>query len=115
MMLCSQGVRGVPSAEGVGLGGVQRRGELLLTVRADAPWEGRLLFDRPRNEYPTATIDWARLNEMPQWFVVRPEREYSVAVEGAEPATMPGSRLIEGLHVRVGRSAELKIRVRPIE
>lgn len=115
MMLCSQGVRNFPFAEGVGVGGVQCRGELLLTVRAEAPWEGRLSFDRPRNEYPTTTIDWARLNEMPQWFVVRPEKAYSVVIEGAEPATMRGTRLIDGLQVHVDRNTELKIRVRPVD
>jgi len=74
MMLCSQGVRALPFAEGLRLGAVQRGGELFLTFESEAAWEGRLLFDGPRTQHKGATLDWARINEMPQWFVVRPER-----------------------------------------
>ena len=36
-------------------------------------WRGKLIFDVPRCEYPMGRFDGTRLNEMPQWFVARPE------------------------------------------
>lgn len=70
-------------------------------ISADGLWRGSLYFDGPRNEYPTATVDWARINEMPQWFVVRPEKQYQVVID-ANPATaVPGQRLLDGLAIQV--------------
>jgi len=115
MMLCSQGVRAAPFAEGVGVGAVQRDGELLLTARAAGPWSGILRFDSPRSEYPTAKINWARLNEMPQWFVVRPENKYHVQVDGADAIVVDGGKLIDGFPVKVGENQIRRIRVRAAE
>jgi hypothetical protein len=111
MMLCSQGLRAAPFLEGLGVGALQRDGELLLIVQSSEAWSGRLYFDHPRNEYPTATIDWARINEMPAWFVARPEVKYTVRVDAAEPVRLSGRELIDGLPMTVRSGGTRRIRI----
>ncbi len=111
MMLQSQGVRASPFGQGVELGAVRRGEELLLALRAEQAWEGRLVFDGPRTEYPTVTIDWARINEMPQWFVVRPRHKYRVQIDDAVPTVRAGSELLAGLPLRVDPQAPRTVRV----
>ena len=113
-MLCSQGVRALPFAEGLRLGAIERDGVLFLTVESDAAWDGKLLFDGPRAEHKAATLDWARINEMPQWFVARPDRSYAVTLDDAEPKTLAGSALLRGLRLRVETGATRRIHIRPL-
>ncbi|HUT33154.1 MAG TPA: hypothetical protein VNE39_06735 [Planctomycetota bacterium] len=114
MMACSQGVRCVPFTEGLRLGGVQRDGTLFLVLDSDVAWRGRLRFDGPRAEHKGARLDWARINEMPQWFVARPRGKYSVAIGAAEPATLTGSQLSDGLEVAVEPRKPCRILVKPL-
>jgi hypothetical protein len=111
MLLCSRGVRAVPCPDGLQLGSMQRDDRLYLSVSSEDDYRGRLFFDRPRNEYPTATIDWARINEMPAWFVVRPEGDYSVRFDDCEPATIAGQTLINGIDITVGAGRTRRIEV----
>jgi hypothetical protein len=111
MMFCSRGVRAVPCPDGLRLGGVQLGDRLFLSISSDDDYRGRLFFDRPRNEYPTATIDWARINEMPAWFVVRSKRNYSVRFDDGEPAAILGRTLINGIEVSVDAGRTLRIEV----
>ncbi len=114
MMLCSQGVRAVPFQPGVGVGALQQNGTLLLTVRSDAPYSGKLCFDGPRTEYRQAAIDWARINEMPQWYVVRPEAEYSVTVGRQPPRRLPGRQLLDGIAIEMDPQTPLKIHLKRV-
>jgi len=114
MMFCSQGVRTVPFAEGLRLGGVGTGDELLLALETDTAWRGKLCFDGPRTEHKVTTIDWARLNEMPQWFVARPDKRYSVTIDGAPPTVVDGKQLIQGLPIDAAPGTPRKIRIRPV-
>lgn len=113
MMLQSQGVRAVPYRSGLGCGAVSAGGDLRISLRSKDAWSGRLSFDGPRNEHAGATIDWARINEMPQWYVVRPEARYTVVVDGGSPREMAGAELIAGLPVELKAGGETRIVVRP--
>ena len=112
MMMCSQGVRHVPFQPGVGVGAVQQGDELLLTVQSDSPYRGTLRFDGPRTEYRGLAIDWCRINEMPQWYVVRPKEQYSLIVDEQSPQTIQGRELIAGIRIDVARGGTVRIRVR---
>jgi hypothetical protein len=113
MMLNSQGVRSLPFVEGLRLGGIQEDGALYLTLESTTPWDGALHFDGPRTVYPIATLDWTRLNEMPQWFVAHPGRTYMVVMDGQPPVMLDGKDLIDGL-VLTARPSEIR-RIRVIE
>ena len=112
MMMCSQGVRILPFVEGIGAGGVTQGDGLLLALTAKSDWAGRVCFDRPRGEFPTANIDWARLNEMPQWFVVRPHADYLVTIDKGSPKQLTGRQLIDGLRIEVGANVPRRVFVK---
>lgn len=113
MMLQSQGVRAVPFQEGLRLGAVQKDGALYLVLRSDTPWQGALCFDAPRGVGRAATLDWARINEMPAWFVVRGRDDYVVRVDGETPETRPGRQLAAGYPVELAAGGTLRLRVAP--
>ena len=115
MMMCSQGVRHAPFRPGICVGAVQQDDELLLTVQSDSPYRGTLCFDGPRTEYGEVTIDWARINEMPQWYVVRPEDEYSVTIDEQPHQVLKGQELVDGMPIDVAPGKTLKIRVQHVQ
>ncbi len=112
MMLQSQGVRAVPYQDGLACGAVRSNDGLNLLVRSEKAWLGKLCFDRPRNVYPLATIDWARINEMPQWYVVEPRAVYEVRIDGAAPTGVSGESLIRGLEIKLDASQLHRIELR---
>jgi hypothetical protein len=114
MMLCAQGVRAVPFIAGLRLGGIQSNGSLYLTLDSDAEWSGKICFDSPRVSQKAARIDWARINEMPQWFVARPKQKYAVSFLGSDSDVMDGQKLIGGLELAVTPGQIQRILVIPL-
>jgi len=114
MMLQSHGVRAVPYQKGLSCGAVRHNGVLRLSVRSEQAWSGRLCFDRPRNRHALATIDWARINELPQWFVVEPSSVYEVRRDEMDSAHLRGDELIRGLEVQLQPGQCLRIEVAEI-
>ena len=112
VVACSQGVRAAPFAKGVDLGAHKNGNELFVTLKAEQPWSGRLVFDGPRTRHAAGTLDWARLNEMPQWFVVQPERRYWVSLDESAPRVMSGAELTTGLALDAAPQKVIRIRVR---
>ena len=60
-----------------------------------------------------ATLDWARINEMPAWYVIQPSKEYTIQVGSKEPETRRGEALIHGYGWEVEPGKPLMIRVKP--
>jgi len=114
MMLCSQGTRAVPFMEGLRLGGIKDKGSLYLSLESDRKWTGKICFDPPRTEYKTATINWARINQMPQWFVVRPEQKYAVNFLGLKSEVVDGQKLIDGIKLTATPGQTQRILVTPL-
>ena len=56
-------------------------------------------------------MDWARINEMPQWFIVQPGKRYSVAVDGGQPVEVESGDLVTGLPIDLGAKSIQRIRV----
>jgi hypothetical protein len=115
MMACSRGVRHEPFQEGLRIGGMPLGKGLVLTLQSEAAYQGRLRFDGPRCVYPTGSLDWARLNEMPGWFVVQPAEEYIVSLEGDTEQTVLGRELIDGVSVTVEPGEVRVVRVGKVE
>ncbi len=115
MMACSRGVRHAPFQEELRIGGMPFGDGLVLSLESAKPYRGKLRFDRPRCVYPTGTLDWARLNEMPQWFVVEPDKKYFVTPNTSQETVMLGKELIDGLPVSVEPGVVRTVWVRPVE
>jgi hypothetical protein len=109
----SQGVSAHPWRADLRLGAVRDGDGVALTVAADRPWSGRLVFDRPRHrEDLRLPIDWPRINQFPEWFTVRGDQFYQI-VGAATPARLAGTALRAGLPVNVPAGGELRLRVVP--
>lgn len=113
MMLASAGVRAVPFQEGLRLGAVVRDGELLLRVASEAGYRGRLCFDSPRTPRAATPIDWARINEMPGWYVVEPGSRYQLRLDAAAAQQVDGRQLAEGWPIELPPGGATKVVVRP--
>lgn len=110
MLLAAEGVYG-EFHENLRLGGVKTDAGLLLTAACKGGYRGKLYFDSPRFARDRWTLDWARINSMPEWFAVDPERWYQVARNGDHAVRMRGRELIDGLRVTVADGTILRLTV----
>ena len=104
----TQGVTFHPWREDVRLGAARAGDRLLLSLRSDRPWKGRLLFDRPRHaEHLKLPLDWPRINQFPEWFVVKEGQTYGVTDAGSgRGRTRPAAELRRGLPVETEGHSE---------
>ncbi len=109
LMYClwkTQGVTAHPWRGDLRLGAVYEGGELTLVVAADRPWTGTLVFDRPRHaENLRLPDDWPRINQFPEWFVVRAGEDFRV-VSGGQSGIQKGETLRAGLPVTLAAGEE---------
>ncbi len=97
----TQGVTARPWRSDLRFGAVRQGERLCISVRADKPWAGRLIFDIPRHKlYLKLPLDYPRINQFPEWFTVNADDEYRVEA-GGRTATHKGRELIEGLPVEL--------------
>jgi hypothetical protein len=109
----SQGLRLEPWRADVRLGAVQHQGELLISLTAEQPWSGRLVFDRPRHrEFLHLPADYPRINQFPEWFTIEASRSYSVQGVASTTKKLAGQKLCDGLPLSLEASRETRITVR---
>jgi hypothetical protein len=113
----SQGTQIQPWRADVSLGAVEREGTLHLSVRSRWPWEGRIVFDRPRHrEYFAVPTDYARLNQFPEWYTVEKGTSYEVSIldgDDERAQARGGAALWDGLPVTLAEHGELRLTVKP--
>ncbi len=86
----------------VRFGAVERDGTLGVLVAASEPWEGKLIFDRPRHrEYLNLPIDYTRINQFPEWYTVEVSGTYHVSQIGGASVELSGQQLRDGMPLRV--------------
>ena len=114
----AQGARLLPWREDLRLGAARDAadGSLLLRVRADAPWEGRLSLDRPwHRDLWGMPLNYPRINAPPEWFPVAAESPFRIENPAGSPATdLKGAALQGGipLSLAAGESRLIRIRFR---
>jgi hypothetical protein len=61
-------------------------------------WECRIIFDSPRhNQIWHLPSDYPRLNQLPEWYTVNTDSNYTAIVDGGSN-TYNGQELSEGIH-----------------
>jgi len=110
----TQGVHAEPWRPDVRIGAVRETGGIAISIAADRPWQGRLIFDRARHRaFMKLPIDYPRINQFPEWFVVEPGRSYALHDEDSgDRRTVMGKALLEGIDVRLEPGAGLRWRVK---
>ena len=52
---------------------------LFISLSADEPWQGKLLFDVPRHKLHLGlTLDDPRINQFPEWFTIQPDPKVQI-------------------------------------
>jgi len=99
-LMKTQGLHVRPWRADVRIGAVMLRGKLLISLVADKPWSGKILFDRQRHKVQMRLpIDYTRINQFPEWFAPSAKSAWTVS---------PGSRSFTGAQLHEGIRADLK-------
>lgn len=113
-LMHTQGVIARPWQKGLELGAARTNDGLILVIRSDKPWSGRLCFDIPRHrEYMGFTQDWPRMNTLPEWFTVEPARQYTIRdLDTGSQTTRTGRQLHEGWDLVLAPNAAQRLAIR---
>lgn len=94
----TQGAMVRPWRADLRLGAVREANALRLALHAQTDWEGRLCFDTPRHrEHFRLPVNYARLNEFPEWFTVEAGATYRWQLGNAAARRVTGADLAHGL------------------
>lgn len=106
----TQGVTAQPWRSDVRFGAARDGEDLYLQVTAERPWEGRLIFDRPRSkELMRLPLDYTRINQFPEWFTLESTARYEVVLNQTQKAERTGAQLADGLPVKLAAGEFLTI------
>jgi hypothetical protein len=110
-LMHTQGLIARPWQKGLQLGAVRTSDGLIIVMKSDKPWSGKLHFDIPRHHaYLGFTQNWPRMNTLPEWFTVETTKEYTVSgVESGSEKTYRGKQLSEGLRLQLAVGQEKHI------
>jgi len=103
-----------PWRKDVMFGAVHDGDTLKIALRAEKPWQGRLIFDVPRHRtIMKLPLDWPRINQFPEWFTVESEECYTLHDLGCNSKkTYTGKQLHEGITIHLQPSTEHRLIVR---
>ncbi len=99
----------------VRFGAVQDGQRLCVSLTADQPWEGRLIFDQPRHQtIMHLPMDYPRINQFPEWFVARPDQQYAVRDANQDQTRKHSSQeLLDGLQLKLDAGKEIRLVIAP--
>jgi hypothetical protein len=109
----TQGTTVEPWREDVRLGAVRDGDAVYVSLSTDQPWEGRVVFDRPRHKVLMhLPLDYTRINQFPEWFTVQADARYRVTLDGDRQPDHAGAQLAQGLPVKLKAGESVLIAVR---
>jgi hypothetical protein len=114
-LMHTRGLIARPWRQDLTLGASQMQDGLAVVIKAEKHWSGRLVFDIPRHRiYMGFKHDWPRMNTIPEWFTVEPDKKYVVKnVTSGSQKTYTGKQLHEGLPVELRAGEERVLLVKP--
>jgi hypothetical protein len=94
-------------------GAVRENDSLLVSLFAEKPWNGKLIFDRPRyRQNLNLPLDYPRINQFPEWFSVLNDEKYEfVSNRSNRRYSKSGADLHNGLFVRLRGKEEFRLLV----
>ncbi len=93
-------------------GALMRGDTLLIQVRAETEWEGKIYFDVPRHAVNMhLPLDWPRINQFPEWFVVRSDTQYDITSSQGYHQLIGAESLAQGLQCSIASDEVLTIQV----
>ena len=108
----TQGVHVEPWRADLHAGAVMDNGRLLVSITADKPWKGRLLFDHPRHrDNLHLPMDYPRINQFPEWFTVQAGSRYAIRDGSGPGRSHTGRQLMKGLPLSLGGGGQVRLQV----
>ena len=109
----TRGLTVQPWRADVRVGAVESDDRLRVSLKADEPYEGKLVFDKPRHQVQMhLPIDYPRINQFPEWFTAKAEERYTVRnVASNTEEVHSGKRLQDGIAVKLIAGEELRLEV----
>lgn len=111
----TKGVTIRPWRKDVTFGAVLVDKELWLSIKAESDWSGKIIFDIPRHKMiMKLPIDWPRINQLPEWFVVDKAKQYTLTnflSDTIHPYN--GQQLHTGIEVVLNAGEELILHISP--
>ena len=110
----TQGVTVRPWRADVRFGAAREGDSICISLVADKPWEGRLIFDRQRHRLNMhLPLDYPRINQFPEWFTARADARYELCnAASGEKQTRTGKELLDGIVVSLKAGEETRLIVR---
>lgn len=106
----SQGAWVQPWHPEIRLGVVRDGNALLISLTSDKDWTGRLHFDKPRHTLNLKLpIDYPRINQFPEWFVVDDRVTYQVGER-----SFNGAQMQSGIELNLVKDREIRLRVQAL-
>jgi hypothetical protein len=120
LMYClwkAQGVTVEPWRPELYLGAVANPSGVLVSLLSEEDWEGKIKFDRARHRYIfQLPLDYPRINQFPEWFVVAPEKKYRVTFPvGDTSGIYRGEELLAGLQLSLEKNQQVSLIIQPLE
>jgi dienelactone hydrolase len=98
----TQGATCQPWRADLRLGAVREGDTLHLALSAEKDWEGTLRFDTPRHrEHLRLPVNYARLNEFPQWSTVEASETYHLRLASEDARHVTGAELGRGIPMKL--------------
>jgi len=117
IMYCLWKTKGLtirPWRKDVVFGAVDDGDSLMVTIRAEKPWQGKLIFDAPRHKtIMHLPIDWPRINQFPEWFTAKAEKHYTILdLTAGSKKSYTGKQLTGGVAIKLQPAAEKRLVVK---
>jgi len=111
----TQGCHIEPWRADVRIGAVRDGDTLFISLAADKPWSGRIIFDRPRHkEIMHLPLDYPRINQFPEWFTVTAGHRHEWQnLTGQEKSVHDGRELQRGIPVDIAAGHETRWVLQP--
>jgi hypothetical protein len=107
----TQGMTVLPWRADLRFGAAREGGSICISLVADKPWEGRLIFDRQRHKLNMhLPLDYPRINQFPEWFTAQAGARYELRnAASGERRTLTGKELIDGIAVSLKPGEEARL------
>lgn len=115
-LMKQQGVTIQPWREDVKLGAVRDGDAVQLVLTSDRPWQGQLIFDKPRHRtVMRLPLDYPRINQFPEWFTVETDATYRFedvdANDNVAQQEVSGRTLLNGLPLQLKPGGKRRLRI----
>ena len=112
----TQGITVEPWRADVRFGATRDGGLVYLTVKADQPWQGKLVFDKQRHTLNMhLPMDYPRINQFPEWFTAQAGVRYEVRTAASgEMQVRDGKELLDGVAVSLKGGESVQWVVKPM-